>query len=140
MKNIRGFTLIELMMVIAIAIALLAAAVPSLLRARRSANQSSAIQSLRTLWTAEEIYRGKHQVYGQLPDLLAEGVIDTSLGAGSHSLYAFTVTPDVAGTSWTGTAAPQEDTAMMYFFIDDTGVIRQNPGGPADVTSPPVGN
>jgi type II secretory pathway pseudopilin PulG len=140
MRNTRGFTFIELMALIAIAITLLAAAVPYLLRARRSANQSSAIQSLRTIWTAQEIYRGKHQVYGQLTDLQTEGVIDANLRAGSHSLYAFTVTPSFAETAWTGTAAPQEDPAMMYYFVDDSGVIRQNPGAPADVTSPPVGN
>ena len=85
-----GFTLIELMIVVAIIAIIAAIAIPSLLNARKAGNEVSAISSLRTLTTVSEQYRTR---FGRFPPdfdpLVATGYIDTNLGGGVKSGYDF---------------------------------------------------
>jgi type IV pilus assembly protein PilA len=138
-KNERGFSMIELLIVVAVVTLIAAVAIPNLKKARQSACSASAIQSLRTLTTAEQMYRQKYQIYGTLSDLAPEGTLDTVLGTGTKSLYQFTV--NVAGdpTHYTMNATPIENvTVLSHYYTDDSGVIRFNAGAPADGTSPPI--
>ncbi|MBI4601017.1 MAG: prepilin-type N-terminal cleavage/methylation domain-containing protein [Planctomycetes bacterium] len=120
-----GFTLIELMIVVAIIAIIAAIAIPSLLGARKSGNEASAIASCRTLATVSEQYKTRFQSYANsLASLSATGYIDEVLGSGSKSGYTFTY----AGATDTWTVAADAETfgttGDRGFFIDSTGVIR----------------
>jgi prepilin-type N-terminal cleavage/methylation domain-containing protein len=139
MKNERGFSLIELLIVVVILGVVMAIAVPGLRRARQNAQMGSAIQSLRTITTAQYLYERKNKVYGTLADLTPEGTLDPALSTGSKSEYSFAVTVTDAGKKFTCTGTPQADLVNMdYFFTDETAVIRFVRGAPATATSPPI--
>ena len=136
MKREQGFSLIELLVVLVIIGVIAALAIPGLQRARHYAQSGSAIQSLRTITTAENLYERRFRVYAILVDLVPEGSIDTNLGSGSKSGYNFVITLSPDSKRFTANADPQSDPAGGdYFFVDDTAVIRYNVGAPADVTS-----
>jgi prepilin-type N-terminal cleavage/methylation domain-containing protein len=149
MKKNKGFTLIELMIVVAIIAIIAAIAIPSLLQMKMKANEGSAISSLRTICTAEMAWQNSEGAgdFGSLNDLstAVPPYIDEELGAGTKSGYTFTVAtvPEAAGTAatFTGTAVPVTDNASgkRKFFVDQTGVIRQTTdGSDADETSDPI--
>ena len=139
MKNERGFSILELLIVVAVITLIAAVAIPNLKKARQSASSASAVQSLRTVTTAEQMYRQKFQVYGTLAQLAPEGTLDTTLGTGSKSSYLFAITLAADQLHYTCTANPIEDIATMtYYFTDESAVIRYNYGAAADVSSPPI--
>lgn len=77
MRYPRGFSLIELMIVLVVIAVLAAIAVPALLQARRSANEGAAIGTLRTLSSAEVTYAARNnQQYGPLKDMVKGGYVD----------------------------------------------------------------
>src|SRR5579863_1509380 len=97
-KSSKGFSLIELLIVVAIILIIAAIAIPNLLRSRIAANQASAVGSLRTLNTAEITYSSTYNVgftysLGYLappagnanPTSTAAGLIDSVLASGSKS-------------------------------------------------------
>ena len=156
-KRSKGFSLIELLIVIAIILIIAAIAIPNLLRSRIAANQASAVGSLRTLNTAETTYSSVFNVGfsysmsylqppagGGNPTSTAAGLIDSVLAAGAKSGYSFTYTPgdsDSAGriNTYTFTAVPVTiSTGTNYYFTDDSGVIRQNSTTVADSTDSPI--
>ena len=132
MKRIgrKGFTLVEIMIVVAIIILLAAIAIPNLLRARHNANEGAAIASMRTISTAMESFRAA-QTPPAYPSALTQlrdatpPYIDTQLGGGSKQGYSFAIDSATGGTNYQATASPTSTgvTGTRVFVVTESGVI-----------------
>jgi prepilin-type N-terminal cleavage/methylation domain-containing protein len=136
----RGFSLIELLIVVAIIGIIAAITVTYLMQAKQAARGASAVASMRLIHSCEASYRSSHGEYGDLAALVSEKFLnDPDLGTGHKSGYNFTATPDTAAPSpnYEAVCAPDHDpdSNLQNYFIDGTGILRVNVGAPADVTS-----
>jgi len=147
-----GFSLIELLVVVAVILVIAAIAIPNLLRSRLAANQASAVESLHVLNTAEVTYSSTYGGYsptlgdlgspgaGLGPVATAAGLIDDILAGGSATAtvsskggYTFTYLPgasDANGNiySYSILATPNQvgTTGNNFYYTDQVGVIREN--------------
>jgi prepilin-type N-terminal cleavage/methylation domain-containing protein len=97
MKNRKGFTLVEIMIVVAIIALLAAIAIPNLLRARANANEAAAVAAMKTLISSAISFRSVNAAYPTTLYSLSSATppyIDSALGAGAKSGYTFAISGD----------------------------------------------
>jgi len=153
-RNQKGFSLIELLIVVAIILIIAAIAIPNLLRAKMAANEASAVASLRTINTCIVAYSN---TYGTDPSNLASlapattpsstsaDLVDSLLGKDPavKSGYSIAYTPVAATpiTQFSMLATPSSaSTGQRKFFTDQSGVIRQTTDGTVPTaSSTPIG-
>ncbi len=130
----RGFSLIELLIVVAVISIIGSISVPNLVQSKKAANEASAIASMRTLATAEIAYAstvGSGQ-FGTMSNLSQVGLIDSELASGSKEGYNFAVVPNGSnGFAVTGVPSTPGLTGTRGFYTDATGVIRFSSDGSA---------
>lgn len=149
-----GFTLIELMIVIAVIAVIAAIAIPNLIRSRMNANEAAAIGTLETIASAETAFavavqldvdgdgRGEFGTLAQLGTPPAGGTqfLDLPLSiTGQRSGYTYTLVIVNPETAFTCNADPTTaNDGTRHFFIDESGVVTQSQAGPANAASTPV--
>jgi prepilin-type N-terminal cleavage/methylation domain-containing protein len=151
----EGFSLVELLIVVAIILIIAGIAIPNFIQSKMRANEAAAVQNSRNITTAEVVYSTTYGIgfsNGLLPlsgnsatvDQNNAGLIDEVLASGIKSGYIYTyavLTTDANGdvTSYSLNADPQTATAgQLHFYTDQSAVIRSNSAVPAGVNDPPI--
>ncbi len=134
-----GFTLIELMIVVAIIAIIAAIAIPSLQSSRKSATETVVIGTLRAIVTANEQYRTRFGVYANPLDELVITYLP-ALEPPNRTLDAYDENYQSNGQTWTMPVWPKNPgvSGDRSFYVDTSGVIRFELSGMATSASPPL--
>ncbi len=160
----KGFSLIELLIVVAIILIIAAIAIPNLIRSKMAANEASAVASIRTINTSEVVYSSTYSVANvfaanltslgdggtaancaptAVPNSSNACLIDPALEVATSSTtaksgYYFTYAPGVGTYTINGDPSALNSTGVRGFFSDQTVVIRANSGASATASSTPI--
>src|SRR5437016_12885378 len=152
--NQKGFSLIELLIVVAVILVIATIAIPNFMRSKVAANQASAVGSLRSLNTACVAYSIS---YGQFPAALTNlgpiassgnasstsaDLIDSVLASGSKSGYTFVYTAGPSNQSYSITATPATSSSGQNMYFHDQSILLRvdTSGASASSASTPIGN
>lgn len=156
-RSRKGFSLIELLIVVAIILIIAGIAIPNLMKSKMTANEAAAVEALRTLNSTAVMYS---MSYGGFPHQISDlgptsgspnpssasaDLIDSVLATGVKTGYKFSfqvVSADPAGNvlaySITATPTVPGTTGQRSFYTDQSGTIRATSSGTADSTSTPI--
>jgi type IV pilus assembly protein PilA len=148
----NGFSLIELLIVVAIILIIAAIAIPNLLRSKMAANEASAVATMRTLNTSAVAYSTTYGAYptnltdlgpATTPSSTAADLIDSVLAKDPATKSGYTFVWTSTGTppsSYTLVATPLQTgvTGQRGFFTNQSGVMRADPAGSATASSTPL--
>ena len=134
--NRKGFTLIELMIVVVIIGILAALAIPRFMQATTKSKQSEAKQILKQIYTMQRAYRQEYNTYGDNGLAFGTGVggtfVDIGVEIQTSALYTYTMTAAIDAFSCVATADLDDDPAIDTWTITEAGVLVNNPN---DVTT-----
>ena len=139
-RNNKGFSLLELLIVVAIILIIATIAIPSLLRSRQAANESAAVASVRTITTAEVTYLSSSGgSFGDVAQLVSAGLLDTAFNT-VRGGYQYSITTNGMDYTIWATPASTNNGRYAYYSIPD-GVVRystQTTLAPANQAGNPV--
>lgn len=139
-KENKGFSLIELMIVVLVIGIIAALSMPNLSKSKMAAHESSAISGMRTLVTAQITFAtrsGSGNFAADLTQLEAANLIDSVMGSGTAEAYSFAVSG--SGIQYTIDARPlvYGSSGIRSFFTDESGAIRYTTADAAATVSDP---
>ena len=151
-KKQHGFSLIELLIVVAIILIIAAIAIPNLLRSKMAANEASAVATMRTMNTSAVAYSTTYGFYpttlgamkpAATPTSAAADLLDSVLSIDPATKSGYTFAWSVTGTppsAYTLVALPVSagSSGQRGFFTNQSGVMRSDPSGTATSTSTPL--
>jgi prepilin-type N-terminal cleavage/methylation domain-containing protein len=125
-KSNKGFSLLELLIVVAIILIIATIAIPSLLRSRQAAHEAAAVATLRTINTAEVTYLSTAAgQFGTVANLISNALIPPNFIPGPVSGYNFTIVLDATLRDFTVTASPASPNDGRYgYYVTPDGTVR----------------